>query len=473
MSRISFGTSGWRGIFCEDFTFENVKVVTQAIADHLRSRGQESKGLIVGYDSRFMGERFARETARVLAGAGIKSYVCDRDTPTPVIAFEILRRKTAGGINFTASHNPPEYNGLKFSPDWGGPALPETTGDIEERANAMLGELCYKEMTLDNAFRAGLVEEIDPRPDYFEAIRKIIDFSIIARSGMTIGVDPLYGTGRGYLDTLLMEAGVKVITLNDHRDPYFGGLPPEPSQSHIGDFIALVKGNPDIGLGLATDGDADRYGIVDGDGTFIEPNYILALLLDYLVRVKGQKGAVARSVATSHFVDAVAAHHGLEVLETPVGFKFIGEYIRDDRILIGGEESAGLTVRGHVPDKDGILACLLVAEMVAAEGKPLTKLLDELYRRVGEFHTRRANLRLTAELEEALPGKLAAPPKELAGKKVAKVITIDGAKFQFDDGTWVLFRKSGTEPVVRVYAEGRSDRELETLIQAADAFIRG
>ncbi len=249
MSRISFGTSGWRGIFCEDFTFENVKVVTQAIADHLRSRGQESKGLIVGYDSRFMGERFARETARVLAGAGIKSYVCDRDTPTPVIAFEILRRKTAGGINFTASHNPPEYNGLKFSPDWGGPALPETTGDIEERANAMLGELCYKEMTLDNAFRAGLVEEIDPRPGYFEAIRKIIDFSIIARSGMTIGVDPLYGTGRGYLDTLLMEAGVKVITLNDHRDPYFGGLPPNRRRAISGISSLWSRAIPTSGWG--------------------------------------------------------------------------------------------------------------------------------------------------------------------------------------------------------------------------------
>lgn len=471
MSRISFGTSGWRGIFCEDFTFENVKVVTQAIADHLRVGGEASKGLIVGYDSRFMGERFARETARVLAGAGIKSYLCDRDTPTPVIAFEILRRGTAGGINFTASHNPPEYNGLKFSPGWGGPALPETTRDIEERANAMLGELCYKEMALDSAFRAGLVEEIDPRPDYFEAIRKIIDFSVIARSGMTIGVDPLYGTGRGYLDALLMEAGVKVVTLNDHRDPYFGGLPPEPSQSHIGDFITLVKGNPDIGLGLATDGDADRYGIVDVDGSFIEPNYILALLVDYLVRVKGRKGAVARSVATSHFVDAVAAHHGLEVLETPVGFKFIGEYIRDDRIMIGGEESAGLTVRGHVPDKDGILACLLVAEMVAAEGKPLTRLLDDLYRRVGEFYTRRENLRLTPELEDALPGKLAEPPKELAGKRVEKVITIDGSKFLFADGTWVLFRKSGTEPVVRVYAEGRSDKDLAALIAAAESFI--
>jgi len=473
MRRISFGTSGWRGIFGEDFTFDNVRVVTQAIADHLRAKGTAAKGVVVGHDSRFMGEKFARETARVLAGSGIKSFLCDRDTPTPVIAFEILRRQAAAGINFTASHNPPEYNGLKFSPETGGPALPETTRDIEERANAMLGEICFKEMPLDQAFRAGLVEEIDPREAYFEQVRGLIDFAAIAASGMTIAVNPLYGTGRGYLDRLLKEAGVKILSLNDHRDPYFGGLPPEPAKSHIGDFIAMIRKNPEIRLGLATDGDADRYGIVDGDGTFIEPNYILALLVDYLVRKKGKSGAVARSVATSHLVDAVAAHHGLEVLETPVGFKFIGDYISQDRILIGGEESAGLTVRGHVPDKDGILACLLVAEMAAVEGKPLIALLDDLYRRVGEFHTRRENIRLSPELEDAYAGKLATPPAELAGKRVAKVITIEGAKFIFDDGTWVLFRKSGTEPVVRVYAEGRSAAELDRLFKAADAFIRG
>jgi phosphoglucomutase len=473
MRSISFGTSGWRGIFCEDFTLDNVKVVTQAIADYLRAVGEEKKGLVVGHDTRFMGEYFARETARVLAGAGIKSYLCDRDTPTPVIAFEILRRKTAGGINFTASHNPYEYNGLKFSPGWGGPALPETTREIENRANAMLGEFCYKEMPLDQAFRAGLVGEIDPRPAYFEALRKLVDFEAIARSGMTIAVNPLYGTGRGYLDTLLSEAGVNIVTLNDQRDPYFGGLPPEPARNHIADFISMVKGNPGVGLGLATDGDADRYGIVDGDGSFVEPNYILALLDDYLVRVKGKNGDVARSVATSHFIDAVARYHGQEVLETPVGFKFIGEYIRDDRILIGGEESAGLTVRGHVPDKDGILACLLVAEMVAVQGKSLGELLKELYGRVGEFHTARENIRLTPELEDAYAGKLASPPMELAGKKVEKVITIDGSKFLFRDGTWVLFRKSGTEPVVRVYAEGRSSEELEKLLKAAEGFIRG
>jgi phosphoglucomutase len=473
MRSINFGTSGWRGIFCEDFTLDNVKVLTQAIADYLRAAGQEKRGVVVGYDARFMGGYFARETVRVLAGAGIKSFLCDRDTPTPVIALEILRRKTAGGINFTASHNPYEYNGLKFSPSWGGPALPETTRDIEDRANAMLGEFCYKEMPLDKAFRAGLVEEIDPRPGYFEALRNLIDFEAIGRSGMTIAVNPLYGTGRGYLDALLSEAGVKVVTMNNHRDPYFGGLPPDPSKNHIADFITLIKGNSEVGLGLATDGDADRYGIVDGDGSFVEPNYILALLVDYLVRVKGKNGDVARSVATSHFVDAVARYHGLEVLETPVGFKFIGEFIRDDRILVGGEESAGLTVRGHVPDKDGILACLLVAEMIAVQGKSLGQLLKELYDRVGEFHTARENISLTPELEETYGGKLASPPAELAGKRVEKVITIDGLKFLFQDGTWVLFRKSGTEPVVRVYAEGRSSEELEQLLRAAEGFIRG
>lgn len=472
MARITFGTSGWRGILCEDFTFENVKVVTQAIADHLRESGQAADGIVIGYDARFMGDRFAKETARVLAGAGIKAFLCNRDTPTPVIAFEILRRKASGGINFTASHNPYDYNGIKFSPAWGGPALPETTKDIEKRANAMLGEICYREMPLDQALKAGLLEEIDPRESYFAAVRKLVDFNAIARSGMTIAVNPLYGTGRGYLDTLLKEAGVKVVTINDHPDPYFGGLPPEPGKNYINDFITLIKSDAAITLGVATDGDADRYGIVDGDGTFIEPNYILALLADYMIRVKGMSGDLARSVATSHFLDAVAAHHGVQVLETPVGFKFIGEFIRDNRILIGGEESAGLTVRGHVPDKDGILACLLVAEMVAVEGKSLSTLLADLYRRVGEFHTSRENIRLSPELEASYASKLKVPPAELGGKMIEQAITIDGSKFVFGDGSWVLFRKSGTEPVVRVYGEASTAAELGRLMTAAEAFIR-
>ena len=473
MAEIKFGTSGWRGILAEDFTLANVRVVTQAIADHLRATGEAGKGVVVGHDSRFFGERFARETARILAGAGVKAFVCNRDTPTPVIAFEILRRGAGGGINFTASHNPHEYNGIKFSPSWGGPALPETTADIERRANAMAGEICYRDMPLDQAVRSGLVEEIDPMPAYLDALRGKVDLAAIGRSGLTLVVDPMYGAGRGYLDTLLVEAGLMVQTINNHRDPYFGGLPPDPSKTHINDLIVRVKGDPKVVLGLATDGDADRYGIIDSDGSFIEPNYILALLYDYLLRRKGEKGDAARSVATSHFVDAVAAHHGFKVRETPVGFKYIGEFIRDNQIVIGGEESAGLTVRGHVPDKDGILACLLVAEMVAVEGKSLNALLADLYRRVGEFHTDRRNLRLSPELEAGYADRMRNLPATLAGRKVLEVITVDGVKLLLDGGGWVLFRKSGTEPVVRVYAEAGSAAALDELTEAAVGFVKG
>jgi len=473
VTQIKFGTSGWRGILAEDFTFENVKIVTQAIADSLRSQGLGDGGVVIGYDARFMGYRFAGETARVLAGAGIKAFLCQRDTPTPVIAHELLRRGADGGINFTASHNPYEYNGLKFSPAWGGPALPETTRDIEKRANAMLGEFCYREMPLEEGRKKGLIEDIDPHPAYSETLRGIIDFAALGKAGLRIAVNPMYGTGRGYLDRLLIEAGLDVITVNDHHDPYFGGLPPEPAEAYIRDFIAVVKGDPDIALGVATDGDADRYGIIDADGSYIEPNYILALLADYLVRYKGEGGAVARSVATSHFLDAVARHHRLEVLETPVGFKYIGEYIRDNKIAIGGEESAGLTVRGHVPDKDGILACLLVAEMVAVTGKSLGALLADLYGRVGEFYTRRINLHLTEVVEQADADKPAEEPEAFGGLKVLEKISIDGSKYLLENDAWVLFRKSGTEPVVRVYAEARQPDTLEKILRAAERHVLG
>lgn len=471
MNRIKFGTSGWRGILAEDFTLDNVRVVTQAIADFLHSERAADRGLVVGHDSRFFGERFAREAARILAGSNVPVFICRRDTPTPVIAYEIMRRGTAGAINFTASHNPYEYNGIKFSTAWGGPALPEVTAEIERLANAMLGEVCYRDMPLDKAVRSGLVQEIDPMPDYLADLRGKVDFEAIGKSAITVIYDPMHGAGRDYVDGLLVEAGLLVQTINGVRDPYFGGLPPDPSPTHLNDLISRVKADDRVVLGLATDGDADRYGIIDADGTFIEPNYILALLYDYLVRRRGEQGDAARSVATSHFLDAVAVHHGYAVRETPVGFKYIGEFIRDDQIVIGGEESAGLSLRGHVPDKDGVLACLLVAEMVAVEGKTLGQLLTDLYNRVGAFHTARKNLHLSPELAAKLTGKLAAPPDHMAGKAVRELVTTDGVKMVFDDGSWVLFRKSGTEPVVRVYAEAGSGAELERLTAAAVAFV--
>jgi alpha-D-glucose phosphate-specific phosphoglucomutase len=471
MNQIKFGTSGWRGILAEDFTLENVRIVTQAIADFLRAENSSEQGLVIGHDSRFFGERFARETARVLAGSKVPSFICKDDTPTPVIAYEIMRRGTAGAINFTASHNPYEYNGIKFSTAWGGPALPEVTAEIERLANAMLGEVCYRDMPLDQAVRSGLVEEIDPMPDYLDVIRSKVDLDAIGKSGMTVVFDPMYGAGRDYVDSLLVESGLLVQTINGSRDPYFGGMAPDPSPTHLNDLINRVKNDNQIMLGLATDGDADRYGIVDADGTFIEPNYILALLYDYLIRRKGEAGDAARSVATSHLIDAVAAHHGYAARETPVGFKYIGEFIRDDEIVIGGEESAGLSLRGHVPDKDGVLACLLVAEMMAVEGKTLGQLLTDLYSRVGEFHTARTNLRLSAELAEKIGDKLASPPDQLDGKAVKELITTDGVKMVLEDGSWALFRKSGTEPVVRVYSEAGSKQELDSLTAAAVGFV--
>jgi phosphoglucomutase len=455
---------------CEDFTFENVKIVTQAIADYLKSTGEADKGVIIGRDTRFMGQRFTEEAAAVLAGAGIKAFLCSRDVPTPVIAFEILRCGAAGGINFTASHNPPEYNGIKFSPSWGGPALPETTKEIERRANEMMGDFCYSELSLEEAKRRGLLEMIDPHGAYLAALEQKIDFDALKTIGK-LGLNPLYGTARGYLDAPLKSLGVPYTIINDHLDPYFGGQPPEPSEAHIPDFISLVKNDPTIRLGLATDGDADRFGILDADGTYIEPNYIIALLLDYLIRVRKLTGGVARSVATSHFVDAVAKKHGVPVYETPVGFKYIGELITQDKIVIGGEESAGLTIKGHVPEKDGILACFLVAEMVAREGKTVRELLERLYGEVGRFVTRRDNLKLSPELEAAYSQKVGAVPKEIAGSKVMDVITIDGVKLLLEDGAWMLFRKSGTEPVVRLYGEASNEARLAEVMEAGKQFI--
>lgn len=472
MTQIAFGTSGWRGILCEDFTYDNVKTVVQAIADTIKASGEGNKGVVIGCDTRFMGQRFVEASARVLAGAGIKAYICERDTPTPVISFEILRRGAAGGINFTASHNPPEYNGVKFSPSWGGPALPETTKEIERLANASIGSAGYRELALDDAVRQGLAETINPHEAYLAALEQKVDFDVIGKLGK-VALNPLYGTGRGYLDEPLRKRGIPYTIINDRPDPYFGGHPPEPSEAHIPDFISLVKNDSDIKLGLATDGDADRFGIIDFDGSYIEPNYIIALLLDYLIRVRKLEGGVARSVATSHLIDAVAKKHGVPVYETPVGFKYIGELISQDKLVIGGEESAGLTIKGHVPEKDGILACFLVAEMVAREGKSIRELLDRLYGEVGCFVTRRDNLKLSPELEKAYGSKINALPTEIAGAKVKEIIKIDGTKLLLDDGSWMLFRKSGTEPVVRLYGEAGNDARLAEVMAAGRQFIVG
>jgi alpha-D-glucose phosphate-specific phosphoglucomutase len=470
--KIKFGTSGWRAILADDFTVANLRAVLQAICDHLKEEKVEDKGVVIGRDCRFLGERFVDEAVRVFAGNGIKASVCADPAPTPAISFAIIERGAGGGINFTASHNPPEYNGIKFSPAWGGPALPETTFRIEELANANVASGKFKTMSLEQASEKGLYEVFDPRIDYLERVAELVDLEAVGMMEGNIIVDLLWGTARGYLDELLeVHCGKEIIKLNDENDPYFGGSSPEPSEENLAEMIEMLEKDDDNVLGLSCDGDADRFGVVDSGGKFIEPNYIIALLADYLIEEKGYEGALARTVATSHLIDKVAKKHGRELIETPVGFKYLGDMIAQDKIVIGGEESAGLSIRGHVPEKDGIVAVLLVAEMMAKRGKSLGQQLKELYDEVGPVHTARINLRLTEEKKKELAGKLAAAPASFAGKKVIDTIKIDGTKFILENDCWLLMRESGTEPVVRLYCEAPDEKTLAGLIEAGRAFI--
>lgn len=470
MVAIKFGTSGWRGLLAEDFTFANARLVCQAIAEYLKGEGLAGQGVVIGYDTRFRSEDFAAAAAEVMAGNGIPCHFPPRDVPTPVIGYAIRDRGLAGGINITASHNPPEYNGLKFSPATGGPAPVTVTGPIE----ALIHRLDYdsiQTLALPQAREQGLVQDFDPRGAYLEHLATLVDTQVLGRAGLKVVVDVLYGTARDYLDAFLKEAGVEVELLHGVRDPYFGGHRPEPSREFLGELSARVQGSR-AHLGLAADADADRFGVMDAAGQYHEANYILALLLDYLIDTRGWEGGVARSVATTHLIDRVAKSYHRPVFETPVGFKYLGEYILKDMAIMVGEESEGFSMKGHLPEKDGILACILVAEMVARRGKGLPQLLNDLYARVGPVYTRRINFALAPEAKARLLARLAAPLEEFAGLPVTGHETLDGHKFLLKDGSWVCLRPSGTEPVVRFYLEAASPQGLDRLQEAGEALLR-
>ena len=463
---IKFGTSGWRGVIGEDFTFENVRVASQGIANYLKKSRQPGSGVIVAYDTRFLSEKFASEAAKILAFNGIQAYLCTRDVPTPCVAHEIIRRRAMGAINFTASHNPPEYNGLKFSTADGAPAMPEVTRQIEREIHVVQ----QQNERHDVYERTELIEEIDPKDRYLAELRQKVDIEAIRKGNLRIAIDSLYGTSRDYLDYFLLESGIEVKIIHNYRDPYFGGFSPECSEKNLVELRQVVT-QEKYDLGLATDGDADRFGIIDDRNRFVSPNTILALLALYLKRYRNIPGGLARSVATTHLIDAIAEKLGVPLYETPVGFKYIGELILEDKIAIGGEESAGMSMYRHLPEKDGILACLLVAEMCARTGKKLTELSEDMHREFGHFYSKRIDLKLTGHLRDSLAAKLASPPDRLNGYVVQDVNTTDGVKLILNDQTWLLFRMSGTEPVARVYAEACSPRDLKHVIDAGRKFV--
>jgi len=465
----------------EGFTFPNVRICTQAIAEEVFSQKNHNKPFIVGYDTRFLSEHFAREAAQILANNGIEVFLSNRDVPTPVVACEIIRVGAGGAINITASHNPFDYNGLKYSTDWGGPAIPEITRSVENFISLIIkGEIGVITKNEDGRLAGKLIQETDFRPHYLKHIKHLLDPAAFRGHNPKIIVDVLFGTSRGYLADILQEMGCQVEVIHNQRDVLFGGKGPDPSEAVLEKLIQEVR-TKKADLGLACDGDADRFAVVDAGGYYLTPNDILPLLARYLVQSRGWKGIIARSVMTTHGVDAVARKFGLEIKETPVGFKHIGEIMKeadsimpsnDGEFVMGAEESGGFTMRGHIPEKDGILACLLVAEMVASSHKTVRELIQSLHEEVGAHFSKRINFEVTPDHVNLLKERFGSkPPTTIDGLHVQRIVDIDGYKFIFFGGAWLGVRFSGTEPVIRLYLEGNSQEQLNVLAEAGKKLL--
>jgi phosphoglucomutase len=468
-SPIKFGTSGWRGLIADDFTFANVRLAVTAIADHVNAKKKNST-ILVAYDTRFYSEEFSQLAVDILQQNGIRTLLCETFTPTPAVAYEIMRSKLDGAVNFTASHNPAQYHGLKFSGPDAGPALPEVTKDIEVRSAKLAekGGIPKSAIHHDDKKKP---ETVNLRANYLKRIEELVRFDTLRKRNAKFVVDVLHGCGAGYLDRTLADHNVPTQAMRTDRDTLFDGTGPDVSEENLAPLRRAVLDSK-AAAGLAVDGDADRFGIIDRDGTWVSPNHILALVYDYLVESRKWKMDAARSVATSQMIDAAAKFHGQKAHQTPVGFKYIGQLIREDKIALGGEESAGLTIRGHVPEKDGILAGLLVAEMLAARGASIEEQIRQLFKKVGrEYWPVRENLHLSDEQKANAVNRVAVDSSTLLGRKVVSVDRTDGAKFTFDDGTWMLLRLSGTEPLLRLYVEAESPASSAKLVKDATEWV--
>ena len=459
MTKIEFGTSGWRAIIAEDFTFENVEIMAQSISNYIIDEKMENMGIVIGYDNRFLSPEFANACARVFSANRIKVYLSDEAIPTPAVSFYINKYKSAGSVNITASHNPGLYNGIKYNLPNGGPADKDTI-------KAIMKHVVEIDQTkrINRVYNDELIEKFNPKKEYINELLKFIDIEVIKNSNLRIVSNPLFGAGIGYLEDILTDLDCDVVVVNEYRDAYFGGIMPDVSKRNMEDMIPIMK-ECNADLGIATDGDADRFGIIDKDGNFISPNEVLYLLMHYLITTRGWKTCVGRSVATTYMLDRLGEKFGIEVIETPVGFKYFVDLFLEKEAFLCGEESGGLSIKGHVPEKDGILACLLVVEMVAKLGKTPTEIIEDLKAEFGYLYNDRRDIHCTQKQKEDILGKLnSLSPKTIADKQVIKVISIDGLKFVMEDGSWVLVRASGTEPLFRIYGEGNSKGQLEEIL---------
>lgn len=473
---IHFGTDGWRAVISDTFTFHNLRMVTQAIADAVNSDSwnegvpvggnPDSRSIVVGFDTRFLSDRYASEVGRVLAANGYTVHLAQADAPTPAISYMVRHLGAIAGVMITASHNAPRYNGVKLKAAYGGSALSEQCRRVEvylndNEARARGPNL----MDFEQARKLGLIQRFNPLPAYYDHLRKLIDFDTIAENPQRVVVDSMYGSGRGVIKGILQGTGCEVQEIRGEMNPGFGGVHPEPIGRYLNALAGAISthmGN----FGLATDGDADRIGAMDERGNFVDPHKIMALALAHLVEKRGWKGPVVRTVSTTRMIDRLAQRYGLTVYETPVGFNHIADYMIKEDILIGGEESGGISFRGHIPEGDGILMGLLLIEIVAASGKSLYDLVQDLIESVGPAYYHRSDLRLNYPVAKAKMTQhlLESAPGKIEGVRVSQVCTIDGVKYLLEDDSWLLIRPSGTEPVLRVYAEGRSPELVRAMI---------
>lgn len=461
--QIKFGTDGWRGVIARDFTFDNLSLVAQATMDWLHRGGLAEKGLVIGYDRRFLSPEFARRVAEIAAGNSIRVWLTDSYAPTPAVSWAVKEQEAGAGIMITASHNPPIYNGFKIKEQYGGSARPVTTGLLEQIVayNQEHGRPVHA-LPFEQVLREGKVELFDAATGYLRQLARYVDLERIRKAAIPAVVDPMYGAGSGFMKRLL-----EIDEIHGEENPGFGGCPPEP----IGENLQELRGLLAAGryrVGLALDGDADRIGAVDERGGFFSSHAIYTLLLKHLVERKGLSGGVVKTVSSTRMIDLLAQRYGLPLFETPIGFKHICELMLEQEILMGGEESGGLGVTGHIPERDGILMGLLLLETVAMSGQGLGEQLDAVMADIGQFCYRRIDVAIDNQAKSLLLQKLQSePPTAFAGRGVAATNFSDGFKFIFDNGDWLLIRPSGTEPVLRLYSEAGDEAMVEQLLRAA------
>ncbi len=461
---IKFGTDGWRGIIAEDFTFDNVRACAQGIADYLRDAGGADRGLVVGYDTRFASEDFAAAVAEVSAGNGIRCLLGTRPAPTPVISYSIVDRGAAGAVIITASHNPGAWNGLKYKPDYAGSASPEVVSELEERIAGVLKSGNVKREPLGKGREQGLIEICDPEPAYSRQVASLLDLERVRKAGLNVVVDSMYGSGAGYLARLLHGGSARVAEINSERNPLFPGIQPEPIGKNLTKLCStVVETGADVGL--ATDGDADRIGVVDEQGRFITTLQVFALLVLYLLEVRGERGPIVKSVTTTDMVYRLGDIFSVPVHETAVGFKYLGPRMMQENALIGGEESGGYGFRGHIPERDGVLAGLFMLDLMVSTGKKPSELISYLYEKVGPHYYDRIDTHFPPERREAVVKRLReARPSEVAGAKVSGMDNVDGFRYRLESGGWLLIRLSGTEPLLRIYAESDSMERVQQVL---------